>query len=90
MATLPGLVAQGNLPECSDEKTNSWSFTKHLNVSCFDRVSFVDSIACYASDCGKFTPSHILNGNVPWPCVNFVVKFVVCGIAELTSTSAAV
>lgn len=75
MATLPGLVAQGNLPECSDEKTKSWSFmvrfceTKYLNVSCFDRVSFVDSVACYASDCGKFKPSHILNGNVPWLCV---------------------
>ena len=37
----------------------------NLNVSCFDLVSFVDSVACYMPTTGKFTPSHILDGNIP-------------------------
>ena len=53
--TFGDLFPQGSLSRCSDEKTNSWSLTKHLNISCFERVSFVDSVACYASECGKFT-----------------------------------
>ena len=58
-------------------------------MSCFDLISFVDSVACYMPATGKYTPSHILDVYIPWPCI-FVIKFVVRGIAELTSTGAVV
>ena len=61
----------------------------NLNVSCFDLVSSVDSVACYASDWKVYTKSYFGWKYTLALCI-FVIKFVVRGIAELTSTGAVV
>ena len=58
-------------------------------VSCFDCIIFVDSIACYASD-SKVEAKSYFGWKSTLALCNFVIKFVVLGIAKLTSRGAVV
>ena len=55
----------------------------NLNVLCFDLVSFVDIALRVMPATGKFKPSQ---WKYTLALYIFVIKFVVRGIAELTST----